>query len=220
MRGAPRSVKVLLEQPGWAVSQARYYQAGGDIHIHGRESETRTPADRWKVWVGMVVVVLTAATLGGVRLERAAVGDRTPGARVDARSAGGPGITAHLWDRHGRVRRPYSGGEGGIAGLFGLNRHTARWRLLTPGPWTQRVGAPQHNEEWLPPLERVFPPSVERSAWCSADNDPPRPKTNRVHPLFVGCICNPRAGNAPSGADGCSSHISVETTIERDVGKG
>ena len=57
-----QSVKLLLEQPGWAVS-GQVYQAGGDIIIHGRESEAKTLADHWKVWVGIVVGVLTAATL-------------------------------------------------------------------------------------------------------------------------------------------------------------
>ena len=156
MRGAAER-EVLLEQPGWAVS-GPVYQAGGDIHIHGRESDSQTPADRWKVWVGMVVVVLTAATL-----VKHFIFNAPPSATVRPGPASTPVQPAvpvsrpHLWDRHGRVRRPYSGGEGGIAGLFGLNRHAARWRLLTPGPWTNELVRLSITKNGFRPLSEYFP---------------------------------------------------------------
>ena len=62
LHGALKAVKILLEQPGWAVN-GPVYQAGGDIHIHGGESNTKALAGHWKVWVGIVVGMLIAMML-------------------------------------------------------------------------------------------------------------------------------------------------------------
>lgn len=60
--GVLETVKVLLQQPGLAVGGS-IYQASGDIHVHERARDTKTIVDRSKVWLGIVVGILTAATM-------------------------------------------------------------------------------------------------------------------------------------------------------------
>lgn len=61
-RAVLRHVKDLMPQSGWTVS-GQVYQAGGDIYIQGDSTQKKTLLDRWKVWVGIVVGVLTALML-------------------------------------------------------------------------------------------------------------------------------------------------------------
>lgn len=90
-RAVLESVKVLIQQPGWTVGGA-VYQAGGDIHIHG-DSQKKSLADRWKVWVGIAVGVLTA----GILLKQLAFDKipgtaRTPSTEVSAPSPAVPSV--------------------------------------------------------------------------------------------------------------------------------
>ena len=61
-RAVLRTVKVLVEQPGWTVA-GPVYHASGDIHIHGDSTKEESLPRRWQVWVGIIVGVLTAGML-------------------------------------------------------------------------------------------------------------------------------------------------------------
>lgn len=60
--------KAVFAQQQWTV-QGNIYQASGDIHIHNAPSIATTPekakplVERWQVWAGLAVAVLTAVTL-------------------------------------------------------------------------------------------------------------------------------------------------------------
>lgn len=56
-----QAAKAVFAQQGWTV-QGPVYQAAGDIHIHGDKAK-KSLAERWQIWVGLVVGVLTAIAL-------------------------------------------------------------------------------------------------------------------------------------------------------------
>jgi TIR domain len=63
-----KQAKAIFAQQQWTV-QGNVYQAGGDIHIHNEPStvsvkEIPKPlVEKWQAWVGVIVAILTAASL-------------------------------------------------------------------------------------------------------------------------------------------------------------